>query len=91
MMPMSGMEHKGSEEVVGERLQMDLFFDHCRGSSAQNVESQRGFQVAEVELYLPAPTEQLGDRNIGIGVFVDQSSDDGNRIGTKTRGLAISA
>ena len=78
------LEHDTTNQVVGDGLHVD-FLEHELGRlGPQDVESQGGLNVAEVQFDLPAAAVQLDDGLIGILFCIKQGGGQNHIFGPKT-------
>ena len=53
-MEMSRTLHENANEVIGNEMDDEFFFDHRRGLAAQDVEGHQSLNLMEVQLDTPA-------------------------------------
>src|ERR1035437_586014 len=54
-----GLRHQQTDQVIGEQMDPQFLLDHLRGEAAQDVHSERDFDVAKIQLHMPASRVQL--------------------------------
>src|SRR5665213_1969049 len=61
-----GLRHQQTDQVIGEKMNPQLLLDHPWREAAQDFDAQGGFDVAKIQLHIPALRVQLVER-----AFVD--------------------
>ena len=78
-------EHEGADQVVGNEVHVQLAANHVGTETAQHVQVQDGFDVAEAEFDLPAAAiefgEGVGRKALGIEQRGGEEEDAGSEAG----------
>ena len=53
------LRHQQTDQVVSEQMNPQLLLDHTRRKAAQDFDAKRGFNVAKIQLHIPALCVQL--------------------------------
>lgn len=64
--------HDGAQEVEGDHHHEHALFSHCRGTHLKELQAERGLQVAQLELNLPTPGIEFGQRQVFVFIGIQQ-------------------
>jgi hypothetical protein len=67
-----GFEQQSANEVVGDGMHPQLALDHARRDSTEDIEREIGFDLAVMQLHLPALRVEFGDGAVGERFFIEQ-------------------
>jgi hypothetical protein len=67
-----GLRHQQTDQVIGEKMNPQLLLDRPWREAAQDFDAQGGFDVAKIQLHIPALRVQLVERAIVDFALVQQ-------------------
>ena len=80
-------EEESADQIVRDRVHPQFTLDDLRRESAEDIEREGGFDLAEVQFNLPALSVQLGNRAIGKLLAIEQRGGDHHRVRPKPPGV----
>ena len=69
------LRHQKTDQIVGEQMNPQFPLDHARCEAAQDFDAERGFDVAKIQLHIPALRVQLIERALSDLPLVQQRGD----------------
>jgi len=83
----SGLTHEGANQVVSDEMHLDFFVDHGRGSAAEHIHLQGGFDVIPIEFDFPAAVIERRQQVDGPEFRIGQGGHQGDSPAAAVGGL----